>query len=88
MSRQVEPYEKILFEIIREYNNAFYYKNILRVVDNDQFKLRVEKDKEEMVGHAYVTLPGGENIKYEVRYNRIINLNENYTLLVPGLKAG
>jgi hypothetical protein len=88
MSRQAEPYEKILFEIIREYNNIFYYKNIYSVVDNEQFKVKIEKEREEMTGRAYVLLPSGDRIDYDIRYNRIINLSENYTLLVPGLKVG
>jgi hypothetical protein len=88
MSRQAEPYEKILFEIIREYNNIFYYKNIYSVVDNEQFKVKIEKEREEMTGRAYVLLSSGDRIDYDIRYNRIINLSENYTLLVPGLKVG
>lgn len=88
MSRQAESYEKVIFEIIREYNNIFYYKNIYRVEENDQFKVKIEKDREEMAGRAYVWLPTGERLEYDIRYNRIINLIENYTLLVPGHKTG
>ena len=88
MSRQAAPYEKLLFEIIREYNNLFYYKSIFRVMDSEQFKLKVEKEKEEMTGKAFVSLSSGDRIDYDIRYNRIINMSENYTLLVPGLKVG
>jgi len=88
MSRQAAPYEKILFEIIREYNHEFYYKSIFRIIDNEHFKVKVEKDKEEMVGRAYVSFTSGDRIDYEVRYNRVVNLSESYTILVPGSKTG
>jgi hypothetical protein len=88
MSRQAEPYEKILFEIIKEYNHRFYYQSIFRVVDHSQFKIKVEKTKEEMVGRASVTLPNSDRIDYEVRFNRIVNLCEGYTLVLPGSKTG
>lgn len=88
MSRQISPYEKVLFDIIKEYDNRFYYDEILRVVEGDQFQVRVEKGREEMVGRAYVTLQNGDNIEYEIKYNRIFNLNEGYTLLVSGAKTG
>lgn len=88
MSRQAEPYEKILLDIIKEYNNRFYYDSIFRVVDHNLFKIKVEKAKEEMVGRASVTFPNSDRIDYEFRFNRIINLCENYTLLVSGTKTG
>ena len=88
MSRQASLYEKALFDVIREYNNRFYYESIFRVIDNEQFKIKIEKGREEMVGKAYVSFPNGDRIDYEIRYNRIVNLNDGYTLLVPGLKTG
>ncbi|MCX8131888.1 MAG: hypothetical protein N3I35_17550 [Clostridia bacterium] len=87
MLRQADPYEKIIFDIIKEYNHRFYYEGIYRVVDEDQFKVKIEKHKEEMVGHAYVTFPDNDHIEYEVRYNRIVNLSEGYTLMIPKVKA-
>jgi hypothetical protein len=88
MLRQAKIYEKKLFEIIKEYNNVFYYNSIFRVIDEEKYKIKVEKSKEEMVGRVYVSLPSGDRIDYEIRYNRIVNLSEGYTLLVPGIKAG
>lgn len=85
MTREAEPYEKILFEIVNEYNNRFYYQSISKVVDQNQFKVKVEKAKEEMVGRAFVTLSNDDIIDYEVRYNRIVNLCGGYTLVVPGV---
>ncbi len=87
MYRQAEAYEKTLFEIIKEYNTKFYYKSIFRVVDHSQYKIKVEKAKEEMVGRAYVTFPNNDRIDYEVRYNRIVNLCEGYTLVLPGTRT-
>jgi hypothetical protein len=75
----------VLFEIVKEYNNRFYYQSISKVVDQSQFKITVEKAKEEMVGCAQVTLPNNEIINYEIKYNRIVNLCGGYTLLVPGV---
>lgn len=88
MSRQANAHEKILFDIIREFNNVFYYSVVSRVIDNDQYKISVKKQKEEMVGKAYVSIPNGKNLDYEIRYNRIVNISEGYALLVPGIKAG
>lgn len=88
MLRQACPYEKILFDILKEYNFRFYYESIFRVVDGENFKVKVEKKKEEMVGRAYVTFQSSDRIDYEVKYNRIVNLSEGYTLLAPGVKAG
>lgn len=82
MSRQTNKYEKILFEVVNEYNNRFYYESIHKMIDADQCKIKIEKDKEEMVGRAFVTFHSGERIDYEMRYNRIVNLTEGYTLLV------
>ncbi|MDP4092178.1 MAG: hypothetical protein Q8920_02350 [Bacillota bacterium] len=88
MSRQAHPHEKILFDIIREYNNKFYYDDIYKLIDDEGFKIKLEKGKEEMVGKASVSFPNGDKADYEVRYNRIVNLSEGYTMLVPGSKAG
>lgn len=88
MSKQISSYEKKLFELIREYNHRFYYESIFRIIEEDNYKIKVEKKREEMVGRALVTLPNGEKIEYEIRYNRIVNLNANYTLLLPGAKTG
>ncbi|MCX7842963.1 MAG: hypothetical protein N2489_07810 [Clostridia bacterium] len=88
MSRQVNQYEKHLFEIIKEHNLRFYYESIFRIIDEEGYKVKVEKPKEEMVGRAYVTLQSGDRIDYEIRYNRLINLSEGYTLFVPGSKTG
>lgn len=83
MSRQANSYEKVLFELIKDFDTRFYYESIYKVVDNDQFKIKVEKGKDEMVGLAYVTLPDSNRVDYEIRYNRIVNLNDSYTLLAP-----
>lgn len=88
MTRKPRPYEKRLFEVVKDYNNKFYYSSIFRVIDDSDFKIKVEKDREEMVGRAYVSFPNGDRIDYEVRFNRIVNLTEDYTLLVPGLRLG
>jgi len=88
MSRQSNQYEKELFDIIKDYNISFYYQSIFRVVDSEKYKLKVEKNKEEMVGRAFVNFQNGDRIDYEIRYNRIVNLSEGYTLLVPGIKNG
>ncbi len=87
MSRQANLHEKFLFDVIREYNNKFYYENINKESDTNSFKVKIEKKKEEMIGKAYVTLPDGARVDYELRYNRIINLSEGYTLLVTGSYA-
>jgi hypothetical protein len=84
MARQANQYEKVLFDIIKEYNHRFYYESIFRVIDGGSYKINVEKDKEEMVGCANVTLEDGSKIEYEIRYNRIVNVSEGYTLLVTG----
>lgn len=83
MSRQATLFERELFEIIKEYNTKFYYEGINREVVDEQYKILVEKKKEEMVGRACVTMQSGR-LEYEIRYNRIVNLSEGYTLLVPG----
>ncbi len=88
MIRQVNTHEKDLFEVVKEFNNSFYYQNIFRVIDNEQYKVKIEKNKEEMVGHALVNFQNGDRLDYEIRYNRIVNLSEGYTLLVPGIKVG
>lgn len=88
MLRQATTYEKKLFEIVKELNCTFYYESIFRVVDEEKFKIKVEKNKEEMVGRAYVSFPNSDRIDYEIRYNRIVNLSEGYTLLVTGIKMG
>jgi|GEM_PF-3329899 len=88
MARQAALYEKRLFEVIREYNQKFYYESIFRIIDDEEFKIKVVKNEEEMVGRAYVSFPDGDRIDYEVRYNRIVNLSERYTLLLPGAKIG
>jgi len=88
MSRQANIYEKALFDIVREFGDRFYYEAIFRIIDGDQYKIKVEKKREEMVGHAYVNLHNKDRIDYEIRYNRIVNLSEGYTLLVPGIKTG
>ncbi|MGI6778186.1 MAG: hypothetical protein ACOX7R_09295 [Acetivibrionales bacterium] len=88
MARKARSFEKRLFEIVREYNQKFYYSSIFKVVDDSCFKLKVEKDREEMVGFACIYFPDGDRIDYEVRFNRIVNLKEDYTLHVPGLRIG
>lgn len=87
MLRQANSYEKAIFDIVKEYNNRFYYHKIQKVIDTDDFKLEIKKDKEEMVGRAVVILNNGEKQIYEVKYNRITNLNEGYTLMVPAAIA-
>ncbi|MCX7923412.1 MAG: hypothetical protein N3B21_15590 [Clostridia bacterium] len=88
MSRQAEAYERALFEVVREYNGKFYYDNISKVIEEEGFKVKVHKDKEEMVGFATITLSNGDTKEYEIRYNRIVNVSDSYTLLVMGIKAG
>ncbi len=88
MSRQVNQYEKIFFDVIKDYNQRFYYEGIFKVFEEEDFKIKLEKPKEEMVGHAYVTTSNGSKIDYEIRYNRITNLSEGYTLFVPSIQAG
>ena len=88
MLRQANLYEKKLFEIIRELNNNFYYDSIFIVIDEGKYKIQVEKHKEEMVRHANIALNGGNSVMYELRYNRITNVKEDYTLIVPGAVAG
>lgn len=87
MSRQANLYEKVLFDIIKEYNNRFYYESIFKSVDVEQYKIKIEKNKGEMIGRAYVTLANGDKVDYEIRYNRIINVSEGYTLVVSGSQA-
>ncbi len=86
--RQTKPYEKAIFEIIKEYDGRFYYSAISREAEEEDFKISVEKPRKEMVGQARVTLPDGSSIDYEVYYNRIVCLKGNYTLLIPGAKNG
>jgi hypothetical protein len=88
MLRQANLYEKKLFEIIRDLNNIFYYDSIFTIIDEEQYKIKIEKNKEEMVGRASISLTSGDKFDYEIRYNRIVNISEGYTLLVPGTKAG
>ena len=52
MLRQANLYEKKLFEIIRDLNNIFYYDSIFKIIDEEQYKIKIEKNKEEMVGRA------------------------------------
>lgn len=87
MSRQVSQYERILFDIIKDHTHRFYYESIFKVIDEEEFKIKIEKAKEEMVGRAQVTVNGGERIDYEIRYNRLINVSDGYTLFVAGSKA-
>ena len=88
MTRKPRPYEKRLFEVVRDFNNRFYYSSIFRVIDENDFKIKVEKDREQMIGRAYVSFADGDRIDYDIRFNRIVNLMEDYTLLVPGLRLG
>ncbi len=88
MLRQAEQYEKELFELVKEYNCRFYYEGIVKELKGDEYVIKVDKPKEEMVGRAYVIFDKGGKIDYEIKYNRIINLSESYTLIVPGIKAG
>lgn len=88
MSRHATEYEKTLFEVIKEHNTGFYYESIFRAYDSGEFKVKVEKAREEMVGRATVTFDNGGRIDYEIRYNRIINMNEGYILLVHGMRMG
>ena len=88
MLRQANLYEKKLFEIIRDLNKNFYYDSIFIIIDEEKYKIRVEKNKEEMVGRANIALLSGKRIEYELRYNRITNIKEGYTLIVPGAIAG
>ena len=88
MLRQANLYEKKLFEIIRDLNNIFYYDSIFKIIDEEEYKIKIEKNKEEMVGRASIALTGGDKFDYEIRYNRIVNISEGYTLLVPGTKVG
>ena len=88
MSRQASEHEKVLFEILREYGIRFYYERIYKVIAGERFKVKIEKNKEEMIGRALVSFPGGESLNYELKYNRIVNLSEGYTLHVSGLKTG
>jgi hypothetical protein len=87
MSRQTAAYEKVLFDIVREHNCGFYYDSIIRDFDSEQYKLKVHKEKEEMVGKASVIFQSGDRIEYEIKYNRISNLRDGYTLIVPGIKT-
>lgn len=87
MSRQVSQHERILFDIIKEHTHRFYYESIFKIIDEGDFKIKVEKPKEEMVGRAQITVGSADRIDYEVRYNRLINVSEGYTLFVPGIKA-
>jgi hypothetical protein len=86
--RQASLYEKILFEAIKELDNKFYYSSLNRIIEEEQFKIEIEKRKEEMVGQATVVFVQGEKKDYEIRYNRITNLNDGYSLLVPGINKG
>lgn len=88
MSRQAASYEKIIFDIIREYNGKFYYEKIFRIIDGTEYKIKAEKNKEEMVGKVFVNFQSSDRIDYEIRYNRLVNLSEGYTLMVPGLRQG
>lgn len=87
MSRQVSQHERILFDIIKDHTHRFYYESIYKIIEEEEFKIKVEKSKEEMVGRAQVTIGGIDKIDYEIRYNRLINLTEGYTLFVPGTIA-
>lgn len=88
MLRQPALYEKQIFDIVKQYNNCFYYESISREINKDIYKLKIEKNSEEMVGYAVVHIKNGCRINYEIRYNRIVNLDEGYTLIVPGCKVG
>ncbi|MCX7711652.1 MAG: hypothetical protein N2484_17560 [Clostridia bacterium] len=88
MSRQVSQYERVLFDIITEHTHRFYYEGIFKTIDEEEFKVKIEKPEEEMVGRAYVTFTSGDRIEYEIRYNRVMNITEGYTLFIPGTKAG
>lgn len=87
MSRQANTYEKIIFEIVKDLSCRFFYESITKVVENEQYTIKIKKDKGEMVGRAFVTLGNGEEIDYEIRYNRITNVLNKYTLVVPGIRA-
>jgi hypothetical protein len=86
MSRQAKSFERRLFEVVRSFNHRFYYKNISSIIDEDGYKITIDKSEEEMVGRALVVFDNGTKMDYELRYNRIVNLSEGYTILVPGLK--
>lgn len=88
MSRQVNQYEKVLFDLIKDHTHTFYYTSIYKTIDETDYKIKIEKQKEEMVGRVQVILNSGEKLDYEIRYNRLLNVSEGYTLFVPGTKAG
>lgn len=82
MARQAKAHEKVIFDVIKGFQNGFYYQSILKEIENDEFSIKIEKRKEEMVGFASISFDRGDKVKYEVRYNRIVNLNDGYTILV------
>jgi hypothetical protein len=83
--RHACTYEKVMFEIIKELKQNFYYTSICKVVERGDFMVKAEKEEEEMVGISCVSFVNGDKIDYEIRYNRLTNLTEGYTLLVPGV---
>ncbi len=80
--RSMNEFEKAIVEIVNEYTHRFYYQEIKRCFESEDFKLSIEKGKEEMVGYATVELKTGATSEYEIRYNRITNKNEGYTLVI------
>ena len=48
MPRQAASYEKVLFGIVKEYNDKFYYDKVFRVIDEPEYRIKVQKEKEEM----------------------------------------
>lgn len=88
MLRQASTYEKKLFQVIREMKESFYYGEIIKEIEEEQYRVLINKNKGEMIGQARVYFPKGEQIYYEIRFNRIVNLTEGYILHVPGSKLG
>jgi hypothetical protein len=80
MTRFATDYEKVLLDIIKEHNTGFFYEKISRNFDSGEFVVKAEKAKEEMVGRAEILFYNGGRIHYEIRYNRVTNLNEGYVL--------
>jgi hypothetical protein len=80
MSRHATDYERVLFEIIKEHSTGFFYESIFKTLELELFKVKAVKAKEEMVGRAEISFKDSDSIHYEIRYNRVKNLNEGYVV--------
>lgn len=77
----VKKIEQMILNIVQEYDQKFFYSNIIRDFEHEGYTAKIEKESRDMTGKAEVITPEGDIINYDVRYNRITAVNgERYSV--------